>query len=120
MRQVLVETARARSAQKRGAAIEVAVENLPDAGPRVDGSLLALDDALRQLEKLDARKAHLIEMRYFAGMTAEECCAVVNLPIHAVRRELRLAQAWLRKEIAGGGGDDEPVHVMNDVLDQPA
>jgi DNA-directed RNA polymerase specialized sigma24 family protein len=103
MRQVLVDTARARATGKRGAAQEVALADLPDRGrPQPDRSLLAVDDALQQLEKADPLKGQLIEMRYFAGMTAEESSMALSKPVHFVRRELRLAQAWLRKEMAAG------------------
>jgi RNA polymerase sigma factor (TIGR02999 family) len=101
LRQILVDTARARSAAKRGAAREVAFAELPDREPQADRSLLALDDALQLLEKTDPRKGKVIEMRYFGGMTAEETAMALSLPVHVVRRELRLAQAWLRREIAG-------------------
>ena len=101
MRQVLVDTARARTAEKRGAAHEVVLADVPDWGPQPDRSLLALDDALQWLEKTDPRKGQLIEMRYFGGMTAEESALTLSIPVHVVRRELRLAQAWLRKEMAG-------------------
>jgi RNA polymerase sigma-70 factor, ECF subfamily len=107
MRQILVDTARVRDAEKRGAAVEIAVANLPDVGSRPDRSLLALDDALQELEKADPRKARLVEMRYFAGMNAEESSTVLSIPVHIVRRELRLAQAWLRKEMAQGGSGTE-------------
>jgi RNA polymerase sigma factor (TIGR02999 family) len=100
MRQVLVDLARARFAEKRGAALEVQVANLPDLDARPDRSVLALNDALQQLEKADPLKGQLIEMRYFGGLTAEESSAELSLPVHVVRRELRLAQAWLGKEMA--------------------
>jgi RNA polymerase sigma-70 factor (ECF subfamily) len=102
MRQVLVDTARARTAAKRAAAQEVPLADLPDVGPQPDRSLLAIDDALQRLEKTDPLKGQLIEMRYFAGMTAEESSMALSKPVHTVRRELRLAQAWLRKEMAVG------------------
>ena len=102
MRQVLVDTARARTAAKRAAAQEVPLADLPDVGSQPDRSLLAIDDALQRLEKTDPLKGQLIEMRYFAGMTAEESSMALSKPVHTVRRELRLAQAWLRKEMAGG------------------
>jgi RNA polymerase sigma-70 factor (ECF subfamily) len=102
MRQVLVDTARARAAAKRAAAQEVPLADVPDLGPKPDRSLLAIDDALQRLEKTDPLKGQLIEMRYFAGMTAEESSMALSKPVHTVRRELRLAQAWLRKEMAGG------------------
>lgn len=100
MRQVLVDAARSRTAEKRSAAQEVALADLPDVGPQPNRPLLAMDDALRHLEKEDPLKARLIEMRYFAGMTAEESSLALSKPVHIVRRELRLAQAWLRKEMA--------------------
>lgn len=100
MRQILVDAARARAAEKRGPAREIAVANLPEFIAPPDRSLLALDDALRELENIDAQKARLVEMRYFGGMTAEECATALTVPVHKVRRELRLAQAWLRKEMA--------------------
>jgi len=101
MRQVLVDSARWRTAEKRGAAQEVALADLSDWGTRPDRSLLALDEALQQLEKADPLKGQLIEMRYFGSMTAEECSMALSKPVHIVRRELRLAQAWLHQELAG-------------------
>jgi RNA polymerase sigma-70 factor (ECF subfamily) len=101
MRQVLVDTARARTAEKRLAAQEVALADIPDWGPQPNRSLLEMDDALKRLEKEDPLKGQLIEMRYFGGMTAEESSMAVSKPVHVVRRELRLAQAWLRQEMAG-------------------
>jgi RNA polymerase sigma-70 factor, ECF subfamily len=100
MRQVLVDTARARAAEKRSGVEEVAVAEIPDWGARPSRPVLALDDALQKLEKADSQKAQLIEMRYFGGMTAEESSVALSIPVHTVRRELRLAQAWLRKEMA--------------------
>jgi RNA polymerase sigma-70 factor (ECF subfamily) len=100
MRQILVDTARARAANKRGASQVVAVAELPDWGPRPNRSLLAMNDALKELEKAHPLKGQLIEMRYFAGMTAEESSAVLSIPVYVVRRELRLAQAWLNREMA--------------------
>jgi RNA polymerase sigma-70 factor (ECF subfamily) len=101
MRQVLVDTARARAAEKRLAAQEVSLEDMPDWGPQPNKTLLQLDDALQRLEKIDPLKGQLVEMRYFGGMTAQESSTAVSKPVHVVRRELRLARAWLRKEMAG-------------------
>jgi RNA polymerase sigma factor (TIGR02999 family) len=102
MRQVLIDTARAVGAEKRGAGIEVQVSNLPDRAPSPNRSLLLMDEALQKLEKSDPQKGQLIEMRYFGGMTAEESATALSIPAHVVRRELRLAQAWLRREMADG------------------
>lgn len=101
MRQVLVDLARARSADKRSAMEEVQLADFPDVGRRPDESLLMIDDALDRLARTDPLKVQLIEMRYFGGMTAEESATALSLSVHVVRREVRLAQAWLRKEMAG-------------------
>lgn len=108
MRQVLVDTARAQSAEKRLAAQEVSLADMPDWAPKANRSLLQMDDALKRLEQIDPLKGQLVEMRYFGGMTAEESSMAISKPVHFVRRELRLAQAWLRKEIAGNSSTQEP------------
>jgi len=100
MRQVLVDTARARAAEKRSAAGEVPLTEIPDWGRQPDESLLAMDEALERLEQMHPLEARLIEMRYFGGMTAEDSAVALGMPVHIVRRELRLAQAWLHKEMA--------------------
>src|SRR4051794_11674105 len=100
MRQILVDSARASAAEKRGAGVEVAVAEIPDWGPPPDRQLLTMNDALELLEKTDPLKAKLIDMRYFGGMTAEETSLALCKPVLLVRRELRLAKAWLRKEMA--------------------
>jgi RNA polymerase sigma factor (TIGR02999 family) len=101
MRQVLVDLARARSREKRSAMEEVPLTEVPDLGGQPDEALLAMDEALDRLGRTDPLKVQLVEMRYFGGMTAEESAAVLSLSPHVVRRELRLAQAWLHKEMAG-------------------
>lgn len=62
-------------------------------------SLIAVDDAIQALERSDAGKARLIEMRFFGGLTAEESADVLQLPVEKVRAELRVAQAWLKREL---------------------
>jgi RNA polymerase sigma factor (TIGR02999 family) len=99
MRQVLVDLARARSREKRSAMEEVQLAEIPDPGRCPDESLLAMNDALERLARADPLKVQLIEMRYFGGMTAEESATALSISVHVVRRELRLAQAWLHKEI---------------------
>jgi RNA polymerase sigma-70 factor (ECF subfamily) len=100
MRQILVDMARARSAEKRKGQ-QVHLTEMPDLGSQPDESLLRMEDALQKLAQTDLRKARLIEMRYFGGMTADESAAVLSTSVHMVRRDLRLAQAWLRREMAG-------------------
>jgi len=99
MRQILVDMARARATEKRSGA-EVPLTEIPELGRQPDHSLLLIEDALERLEKSDPLKVQLLEMRYFGGMTAEESAEALALSVHVVRRELRLAQAWLRREIA--------------------
>jgi RNA polymerase sigma factor (TIGR02999 family) len=104
MRQILVEMARVRDADKRDAVEQPLRTDHPDIGKQTDRSLLALDDALTRLVVEDELKAQLIEMRYFGGMTAEESAEALSLSVHMVRRNLQLAQAWLRREVAGSDG----------------
>jgi len=99
MRQILVDMARARASQKRSAG-EVKLADIPDLGQQPSRSLLIMDDALNRLAQKDPLKVQLIEMRYFGGMTAQESAEVLSMSVHVVRKELRLAQAWLRKEMA--------------------
>jgi RNA polymerase sigma-70 factor (ECF subfamily) len=101
MRQVLVDFARARATEKRSAMEEVQLAEIPDLGRKPDESLLVMDEALERLARTDPLKVQLIEMRYFGGMTAEESATVLSISVHVVRRELRMAQAWLHKEMAG-------------------
>ena len=101
MRQILVDHARARLAEKRGADLQVAYNPRQDVAQDQDRIVLSLNDALHALAREDARKAGLVEMRFFGGMTAEEIAACVETPVQSVRRELRAAQAWLRREIEG-------------------
>ena len=100
MRQVLVDLARARATEKRSAMQEVSLAEIPDLGRQPDESLLAMEEALERLGRTDPLKVQLIEMRYFGGMTAEESATALSISVHVVRRELRVAQAWLHKEVA--------------------
>lgn len=101
MRQVLVDLARARATGKRSAMEEVRLAELPELGQSPNESLLVMEEALERLARTDPLKVQLIEMRYFGGMTAEESAAALSMSVSVVRRELRLAQAWLHKEMAG-------------------
>jgi RNA polymerase sigma factor (TIGR02999 family) len=101
MRQILVDHARVRNAAKRGAgAVHVPIDDALDNFIETPGATIALDDALKALEKQDPEKARLVELRFFGGLTAEESARLLELPLETVRHRLRLAQAWLRREIA--------------------
>jgi RNA polymerase sigma-70 factor (ECF subfamily) len=99
MRQILVDHARSRNAVKRGPGVKVTLAPGLDFAPQRDRVVIALDDALKTLAEQDPQKAQFVEMRFFAGMTALEISECLATPVHIVRRELRIAQAWLRREI---------------------
>ncbi|HZQ52714.1 MAG TPA: ECF-type sigma factor [Bryobacteraceae bacterium] len=96
MRQIPVDTARHRTAEKRDAVHEVALSEFPDWPPQPNRPVLAMNSALKQLEQADPAKAMMIEMSYFGGFTAEEISMALSKSVHMVRRELRLAKAWLK------------------------
>ncbi len=95
MRQILVDTARRRAAEKRAGAREIAVTKVPDWVPQPSRAILIMNDVLKEMGKADPLKAQIIEMSYFGGCNAEEVSKAVSKPVHIVRRELRLAKAWL-------------------------
>jgi RNA polymerase sigma factor (TIGR02999 family) len=99
MRQILVDHARRHNAGKRGAALVAPLEEAMAASTERPAAILDLDDALGELEKQDATKARLIELRFFGGMTAEESAGALGMDVLLVRRQLRLAQAWLEREL---------------------
>jgi RNA polymerase sigma factor (TIGR02999 family) len=100
MRQILIDYARKRKADKRGSGMpKMTLEDACGAAVERPAVMIALSDALEELEKKDARKARLIEMRYFGGLTLEESAEVAGITLESVRYELRLAQAWLHREL---------------------
>ena len=94
---------RARMAAKRqGGALRVTFsEELPIAVP-ADAMLLALDDALGSLAKRDARKARVVELRFFVGLSVDETAEVLKISPESVMRDWRLAKPWLAREVARG------------------
>lgn len=100
MRQVLVDHAREFRAVKRGGGVKPLALDEPDvlALEQAD-NLLALHEALNGLARLDDRKSRAIELRFFGGLTVEEIGSVLNVSPSTVVRELRLAEAWLRREM---------------------
>ena len=101
MRQVLVDYARARATKKRAGDPVVLTTNLAVVGDAAveQVELLDLNAALDALAGEDQSLAQLIEMRYFGGMTAEETAEALGQSVHIVRHDLRLAQAWLRRNL---------------------
>ena len=103
MRHVLVDHARARQAAKRGGAAEAApLEEAWVASPEPDTDIVAIDEALGALAKLYPRKARVIELRFFGGLSVEETAAVLEVSQDTVMRDWRLARAWLARELRRG------------------
>lgn len=101
MRRILVDNARQRLADKRGAGIEkVSIdEGQIDISDERAGSLIDLDEALQKLAAIDEQKSQLVELRYFGGLSIEETAEVLGVSIATVNRQWRLAKAWLYNEI---------------------
>jgi RNA polymerase sigma-70 factor (ECF subfamily) len=105
MRRVLVDHARARAAAKRPCGdqrVTLDGERLPPVAPR-HADLLSLDAALKELATLDAREARIVELRYFAGLTAAETAEVLGVSLATVKREWSVARAWLCCYLTRGG-----------------
>ncbi len=104
MRQILIEAARARAAQKRGGdADRVTLDEGLVAGDERSVDVLAVDAALDKLAAFDAQQARLVELRFFGGLTIEECAAALGISPATVKRHWAVARAWLQREITGDG-----------------
>ncbi len=100
MRRILVDAARARVAGKRGGgAMRVEINESLDGAPLDSDQLVRLDDALDALAKFDARKASVVELRFFAGLGVDETAAVLKISAQSVMRDWKLARAWLAREM---------------------
>jgi RNA polymerase sigma factor (TIGR02999 family) len=101
MRRILVDSARAKRYQKRGGgAVEVTFDEALLVTGNMPLDLVALDDALDALAKLDERRSRVIELRFFGGLTVEETAAVLKVAPDTVMRDSRLAKAWLASQLA--------------------
>ena len=102
MRRILVDHARSRSYQKRGGgAANVTLDESLVASPERGVDLVALDDALEDLARVDARKSQVVELRFFGGLSVEETAEALKVSPETVTRDWRLAKAWLLREISG-------------------
>lgn len=100
MRRILINYARAHRAKKRGGQIRVVrLEDLVFEPSSNWGPLLELDEALSRLEKKDGRLSKVVEMRFFGGMSEEETASVLGVSVRTVKRDWRVARAWLFGEI---------------------
>ena len=101
MRRILVDHARSRNYQKRGGNAErVSLDEAANFAEERATELIALDEALQELAKLDPRKSRIVEMRYFGGLTGEETAEVLGISTATVARDWETAKAWLLRELS--------------------
>jgi len=107
MRRILVDAARSRAAIKRGGQADRAehstainLDQLPDPASETSAQVCALDEALNRLAQIDSRRAHVIELRFFGGLTVEETARALEISPQTVMREWKLARAWLARELS--------------------
>jgi RNA polymerase sigma factor (TIGR02999 family) len=104
MRQILVDHARGKQAAKRGAgAVKVEFDDRLPYSDEQPEALVTLDDALRELGKFDERRAKVLELRFFGGLSVEETAEALGVSVATVGREARLAEAWLVRELRNQG-----------------
>jgi RNA polymerase sigma factor (TIGR02999 family) len=101
MRQILVNRAEARAAEKRGGGRMVPLDDADAAAEAESVEVLALDQALRSLEKIDPRKCRVVELRYFGGLGVEETAEALGISTVTVTRDWQAARAWLARELGG-------------------
>jgi len=107
MRRILVDAARARGSAKRGGQVKRVnhsaafnLDAIPDVSTGRDRELVAIDDALNTLAEMDPRKARVIELRFFGGLSVEETAEILKISSQTVMRDWKLAKAWLTRELA--------------------
>ena len=102
MRHILLDRARRRLAAKRGGHAErVDLDEVPDLSGNRAKELIALEDALNALAAMDARKARVVELRFFGGLSVEESAAVLHVSPETVMRDWKFARSWLQAEMSG-------------------
>jgi len=102
MRQILVDEARKRNSAKRGGgAIQVSLAEATTVAQEQAANVVALDDALKSLERIDARQGEIVELRFFGGLSIEEAADVLKVSPGTVMRDWTFARAWLRNEMTG-------------------
>lgn len=100
LRRILVDHAKANHRQKRGGGAEtISFDEAIMIGPQMPGGIVALDEALQRLAKLDPRKSEIIELLCFGGLTYDEAAAALKISAATVHRELKMAKAWLHREL---------------------
>jgi RNA polymerase sigma factor (TIGR02999 family) len=102
MRHVLVDVARARRYDKRGGgALHVTLDEALHVSPERGPDLLGIDEALTRLASVDERKSHIVEMRFFGGLSVDETAEALGISRETVLRDWKLAKAWLLRELSG-------------------
>ena len=100
MRQILVDYARSRGARKRDGGCRISIEDLGELpGSEENVPIVALDQALDALSKVDERQGRIVEMKFFGGLSAEEIAAVLDISLATVERKWATARIWLRREM---------------------
>ena len=103
MRRILIDFARSRNYQKRGGRIpHIELEEAATVSAVLGSEVLAVDEALKELAALDARKSEVVELRFFGGLTVEETAAALRVSPETVMRDWKLAKAWLLRELNRG------------------
>jgi RNA polymerase sigma factor (TIGR02999 family) len=107
MRRILIDFARSRGYQKRGAGIgHMSLDEAPSVCKEAEADLLALDDALKALAALDDRKSKVVELRFFGGLSSEETAQVLGVSSDTVLRDWKFAKMWLLRELQAGTGGE--------------
>ena len=106
MRRILIDHARRHAYAKRGGgAKQVSLEEAAIVAPDQASELVRLDEALQTLAKMDERRCHVVELRYFGGLSNEEIAGVLKVSENTVTRDWNLARAWLYQQLIGSAGN---------------
>jgi len=102
MRRILIDSARRRASGKRGGSRRrLDLENLQEIAEPSDAEVLAVDEALTELEEIDAELAKIVELRFFGGLSQDEIAIVLGTSTATVGRRFRIARAWLYRSLSG-------------------
>jgi RNA polymerase sigma factor (TIGR02999 family) len=102
MRRILTDHARRRSYGKHGGGVRrVVLDDAPDVAARTDAEIVAVDEALVELNEVDGELARIVELRFFGGLEHDEIAAVLGVSNATVRRRFRIAKAWLYRRLSG-------------------
>ena len=100
MRRILIDHARkAEYAKRGGRALKISLDDVAEISDEKASELIALDEAMRELAKVDARRARVVELRYFGGLSNDEIAAVLEISVNTVMRDWNLARAWLHRAL---------------------